>query len=219
LTARRWWLIVLSVTASTLIVALPMALAFFLPFFMLEPVYAQQIINNSFAEEQKIGTHNILSPTDIHILLNNVQNVLLHQQFIVLGKNNTRHGTQSVAITNPDYTLPEINPTLKVGQTFRINSTTIQNTPESLYTEANVTLVPIASLPPNKNLSDIDPEDDLIQRTPIIPLGSYQGNIHNFVIPQVARPGYYLLYVSLYYPAEDDIMTVVYSILLRIVGG
>lgn len=99
---------------------------------------------------------------------------------------------------NRNYTLLDINPTLKVGPSFRINSTTIQSTPESLYTEANVTLVPIALPPYNTNLSDIDPEVDLIQRTPIIPLGSYQGNIHNFVIPHIARPGYYLLYASLY---------------------
>jgi hypothetical protein len=58
------------------------------------------------------------------------------------------------------------------------------------------------SPPSNTNLLDIYREDDLIQRTPIIPLGSYQGNIHNFIIPHVARPGYYLLCVSLYYPSE-----------------
>jgi hypothetical protein len=44
--------------------------------------------------------------------------------------------------------------------------------------------MPIASpLPINKKISDIDPEGDLIQQTPVLHLGSYQGNIHNFIIP------------------------------------
>jgi hypothetical protein len=148
----------------------------------------------------------------------------LDQQFIVLGNNtnnnnDTSHGTQNnssiVAIANPDYTLPDTYSTLRVGQNFRINSTGEDNTPESLYATADVKLVPIASVPPGTKFSDIDPENDLIQQTPVIPLGNYQGNIHNFIIPQVTHPGYYLLYVSLYYPSPG--MRVVYSTVLRIV--
>jgi hypothetical protein len=189
-----------------------------------DPVYAQANIDNSLADRQKIGTDNILHSIDVRILFSNVQNATLDQQFITLGNstnnNSTSNGTQNnsgiVAIANPDYTLPDTYSTLRVGQNFRINSTAEQNTPESLYTKADVILVPIASpLPPNRNLSDIDPESDLIQQTPVLHLGSYQGNIHNFVIPQVTHPGYYLLYVSLNYPSLG--MNVVYSTVLRIV--
>jgi hypothetical protein len=195
--------------------------------FNADPVYAQANIDNSLADRQKIGTDNILYPIDVRILFSD-ENATLDQQFITLvnrtnnnNNNGTSHGTQNnsssiVAIANPDYTLPDRYSTLRVGQNFRINSTAVQNTPESLYTKADITLVPIASpLPPNGNLSDIDPEGDLIQQTPVLHLGSYQGNIHNFVIPQVTHTGYYLLYVSLYYPSLD--MNVVYSTMLRIV--
>jgi hypothetical protein len=196
-----------------------------LSLFATEHVYAQTNIDNSLADRQKMGTANILYPTEVHILFSNVQNATLDQQFITLGNstnnnnNGTSHGTQNnssiIAIANPDYALPDTYSTLRVGQNFRINSTTLQNTPEGLYTKADVTLVPIASLPPNRNLSDIDPESDLTQQTPVLHIGSYQGNIHNFVIPQVTHPGYYLLYVSLYYPSLG--MNVVYSTVLRIV--
>jgi hypothetical protein len=73
----------------------------------------------------------------MRILFSNVQNIPLHQQFITLGNNinndnnDTSHGTQNninVAIANPDYTLPDTYSTLRVGQNFRINSTTLQNT-------------------------------------------------------------------------------------------
>jgi hypothetical protein len=211
-----------SVLAASMV--LTFVLSAVLPLFAAEPVYAQTNIDNSLADKQKIGTDNILYPTDVRILFSNVQNIPLHQQFITLGNNinnDTGHGTQNninVAIANPDYTLPDTYPTLRVGQNFRINSTTLQNTPEGLYTTADVTLIPIASpLPINKKITDIDPEGDLIQQTPLIPLGSYQGDIHNFIIPQVIHPGYYLLYTSLHYSSLG--MTVVYSTLLRIMEG
>jgi hypothetical protein len=141
----------------------------------------------------------------------------LNQQFITLGNNkNTSHKTQNnsnVAIANPDYTLLNTNQTLRVGQNFRINSTTDQ---DIQYTTANVTLVPLAPLPPNTKLSDIDPETDIIQQTPLIALGSYQGNIRTFVMPQVAHPRYYLLDVSLNYSSQGTIA--VYSTIVRIVA-
>ena len=209
----------ISVLAASVVPTFVLSVALLL--FATEPVYGQANIDNSLADKQKIGTDNILYPTDVRILFSNVQNIPLHQQFVTLGNNNsdTSHGTQNninVAIANPDYTLPDTYSTLRVGQNFRINSTAAQNSPESLYTKADITLVPIASpLPPNGNLSDIDPESDLIQQTPVLHLGSYQGNIHNFVIPQVTHPGYYLLYVSLNYPSLG--MNVVYNTMLRIV--
>jgi hypothetical protein len=219
-----------SVVVASLI--LTFVLGAVLHLFKADPVYAQANIDNSLADRQKIGTDNILYPIDVRILFSDVQNATLDQQFITLvnrtnnnnnnnNNNSTSHGTQNnsssiVAIANPDYALPDRYYTLRVGQNFRINSTAVQNTPESLYTKADITLVPIASpLPPSGNLSDIDPESDLIQQTPVLHLGSYQGNIHNFVIPQVTHPGYYLLYVSLYYPSLG--MNVVYSTMLRIV--
>ena len=215
-----------SVVVASLI--LTFVLGAVLHLFKADPVYAQANIDNSLADRQKIGTDNILHPIDVRILFSDVQNATLDQQFITLvnrtnnnNNNGTSHGTQNnssniVAIANPDYTLPDRYSTLRVGQDFRINSTAEQNTPESIHTKVDVTLVPIASpLPPNRNLSDIDPESDLIQQTPVLHLGSYQGNIHNFVIPQVTHPGYYLLYVSLNYPSLG--MNVVYNTMLRIV--
>ena len=109
---------------------------------------------------------------------------------------------------NRNYTLLDINPTLKVGPSFRINSTTIQSTPEFQYTEANVTLVPIALPPYNTNLSDIDPETDIIQQTPLIALGSYQGNIH--------KPKILSFRLSLNYSFQG--MIPVYSTIVRIVA-
>jgi hypothetical protein len=209
----------ISVLAASVVLTFVLSVALLL--FATEPVYGQANTDNSLADKQKIGTDNILYPTDVRILFSNVQNIPLHQQFVILGNNNndTSHGTQNninVSIANPDYTLPDTYSTLRVGQNFRINSTTLQNTPEGLYTKADVTLMPIASpLPINKKISDIDPEGDLIQQTSILHLGTYQGNIHNFIIPQVIHPGYYLLYTSLHYPSLA--MTLVYSTLLRII--
>jgi hypothetical protein len=63
--------------------------------FATEPVYGQANIDNSLADKQKMGTDNILYPTDVRILFSNVQNIPLHQQFVMLGNNNndTSHGT------------------------------------------------------------------------------------------------------------------------------
>ena len=187
-----------------------------LPLFKIEPVYAQSI-DNSLAEKQRLGTNNIFSPQGVHILFGNGQNATLDLEFIVLGNNNnTSQGTQnsSVVIKNPDYGLSDTNAILSVGQNFRINSTTDQ---DLKYTSANVRLVPIASLPPGTKLSDIDPETDLIQQTPLIPLGAYQGNVSSFTIPQVVRPGNYLIDVHLHYPSLG--ITTVYSGLVKIVNS
>lgn len=97
------------------------------------------------------------------------------------------------------------NQTLRVGQNFRINSTTDQ---DIQYTTANVTLVPLAPLSPNTNLSDIDPETDIIQQTPLIALGSYQGNIH--------KPKILSFRLSLNYSSQG--MIPVYSTIVRIVA-
>lgn len=187
-----------------------------LPLFKIEPVYAQSI-DNSLAEKQRLGTNNIFSPQGVHILFGNGQNATLDLEFIVLGNNNnTSQGTQnsSVVIKNPDYGLSDTNAILSVGQNFRINSTTDQ---DLKYTSANVRLVPIASLPAGTKLSDIDPETDLIQQTPLIPLGAYQGNVSSFTIPQAVRPGNYLIDVHLHYPSLG--ITTVYSGLVKIVNS
>jgi hypothetical protein len=184
-----------------------------LPLFKIEPVHAQSI-DNSLAEKQRLGTNNIFSPQGVHILFGNGQNATLDLEFIVLGSNNnTSQGTQnsSVVIKNPDYGLSGTNSTVSIGRNFMIDSTTDQGLK---YTSANVRLIPIASLPPGTKLSDIDPETDLIQQTPLIPLGTYQGNVSSIVIPQTTHPGYYLIDVHLHYPSLG--ITTVYSALLRV---
>ena len=47
-------------------------------------------------------------------------------------------------------------------------------------------------LPPNTKLSNIDPETDLKQQTPLIPVGTYHGNVSSFVIPPTKHPVYKL---------------------------
>jgi hypothetical protein len=205
--------IIVSIIVS---MSLAFVLGAVLPLFKIEPLHAQSI-DNSLAEKQRLGTNNIFSPQGVHILFGNGQNATLDLEFIVLGSNNnTSQGTQnsSVVIKNPDYGLSDTNAILSVGQNFRINSTTDQ---DLKYTSANVRLVPIASLPPGTKLSDIDPETDLIQQTPLIPLGSYQGNVSSIVIPQTTHPGYYLIDVHLHYPSLG--ITTVYSALLRVVNS
>jgi hypothetical protein len=147
-------------------------------------------------------------------LLQRASNVAtLDLEFIVLGSNNnTRQGTQngSVVIKNPDYGLSGTNSRVSIGRNFMIDSTTDQGLK---YTSANVRLIP-TSLPPGTKLSGIDPETDLIQQTPLIPLGSYQGNVSSIVIPQTTHPGYYLIYVHVHYPSLG--ITTVYSALLGV---
>jgi hypothetical protein len=206
-----------TIIVSTIVsMSLAFILSAILPLFKIEPVYAQSI-DNSLAEKQRLGTNNIFSPQGVHILFGNGQNATLDLEFIVLGSNNnTSQGAQnsSAVIKNPDYGLSDTNAILSVGQNFRINSTTDQNIK---YTTANVRLVPIASLTPGTKLSDIDPETDLIQQTPIIPLGSYQGGVGTFVIPQTARSSYYIIDVSLHYPSLG--LTTVNSALVRITSS
>jgi hypothetical protein len=205
--------IIVSIIVS---MSLAFVLSAVLPLFKIEPVYAQSI-DNSLAEKQRLGTNNIFSPQGVHILFGNGQNATLDLEFIVLGSNNnTSQGAQngSVVFKNPDYGLSDTNAILSVGQNFRINSTTDQ---DLKYTSANVRLVPIASLPPGTKLSDIDPETDLIQQTPLISLGSYQGGVGTFVIPQTTRSGYYIIDVSLHYPSLG--MTTVHTALVRITSG
>jgi len=182
--------------------------------FKIQSVYAQSI-DNSLAEKQRLGTNNIFSPPGVHLLFSNVQNETLDQQFAIIGSySGPETQSISVVIKNPDYGLSDTNSSLRVGQNFTIDSTTDEGIK---YTSANVRLVPIASLPPGTKLSDIDPETDLIQQTPLIPLGAYQGNVSSFTIPQAVRPGNYLIDVHLHYPSLG--ITTVYSGIVKIVNG
>lgn len=178
-----------------------------LSFFTIKPSYAQVPVDNSLPETQRLGTNNILNFPDVTILYGNGNATSLDQEFALLASNNTK-----AAIRNPDYGLNDTIPVLRVGQNFRINSTTDQ---DIVYSRVNVALVPIASLPPGTKLSDIDPEDNLTQQTPLTSVGSYIGGIGNLVIPQTTRPGYYLLDVSLHYPSQG--VTAVYNTMVRIV--
>jgi hypothetical protein len=185
-----------------------------LPLFKIENVYAQTI-DNTLAQKQRLGTNNIFSPQGVHILFSNGQNATLDQQFIVLGSySGPDTQNSSLVVKNPDYGLSDTNSTLSVGQNFTIDSTTEEGIK---YTAANVRLVPIASLPPGTKLSDIDPETDLIQQTPLLSVGTYQGNASSFTIPQVVRPGNYLIDVHLHYPSLG--ITTAYSGLVRIVNS
>ena len=93
------------------------------------------------------------------------------------------------------------------GEKFNINSSTDA---DIVYSPATVKLVPISSPfpPPNTNIQDVDPENDILLGTPIN-LGNYTGNVGSFVIPHTASPGYYLLYVYFYYPTYN--LTAIYN--------
>jgi hypothetical protein len=197
------------------VIMVSMSLAFVLgsvlPFFKIEHVYGQQLVDNSLTISQRLGTTNILTFPGVNLLYGNGKAVPLDEEFTLL-HNNTSLGTQNkVAISNPDYSLNDTISSLSIGQNFRINST---NEETIQYARVNVTLVPItSSLPPHTKISDIDPENDLMQQTPI-PVGSYIGNIGNFVVPQVTHPGYYLLTVYLRYQSQG--ISAVYNTLIRI---
>lgn len=62
----------ISVLAASVVLTFVLSVALLL--FATEPVYGQANIDNSLADKQKIGTDNILYPTDVRILFSNVQN-------------------------------------------------------------------------------------------------------------------------------------------------
>lgn len=184
-----------------------------LPFFKDKPVYAQQTQDKTLSRQLRLGTGNILTlPYSAKLLYGNGQNATIDQEFILLGNNPKVPGQHNVAVSNPDYGLREPIPVLRVGERFVINSTVDA---DIKYTSAAVILSPITSpFPPtNKSISDIDPEFDMSFSTPI-KLGAYTGNSGSFVIPQTVRPGYYLLYTYLQYPAQN--MTAVYNTVMQI---
>lgn len=177
-------------------------------FFLRDRSAQAQLIqdSSSVSQLQRLGTTNILDPPDdVSIILSNHSNSSLDEQFILLGNNlGTR---QNLAISNPDYGLSTPIPTLMTGEKFNINSSTDA---DIVYSTATVKLVPITSPfpPPNTNIEDVDPENDILLGTPIN-LGNYTGDVGNFVIPHAASSGYYLLYVYFYYPTYN--LTAVYN--------
>jgi hypothetical protein len=176
-------------------------------FFRDRSLQAQLIQDSSNVSQlQRLGTTNILDPPDdVSIILSNHNNSSLDEQFILLGNNlGTR---QNIAISNPDYGLSTPIPTLMTGEKFNINSSTDA---DIVYSTATVKLVPISSPfpPPNTNIQDVDPENDILLGTPIN-LGNYTGNVGSFVLPHTASPGYYLLYVYFYYPTYN--LTAIYN--------
>jgi hypothetical protein len=184
-------------------------------FFRDRPVQAQLIQDSSSVSQlQRLGTTNILDPPgDVSIILSNHSNSSLDEQFILLGNNlGTR---QNLAISNPDYGLSTPIPTFMTDEKFNINSSTDA---DIVYSTATVKLVPITSPfpPPNTNIGDVDPENDILLGTPIN-LGNYTGNVGNFVIPHAASPGYYLLYVYFYYPTYN--LTAVYNTAVQLKGS
>jgi hypothetical protein len=186
-----------------------------LHFFRDRSVQAQLIQDSSSVSQlQRLGTTNILDPPDdVSIILSNHSNSSLDEQFILLGNNlGTR---QNLAISNPDYGLSTPIPTLMTDEKFNINSSTDA---DIVYSTATVKLVPITSPfpPPNTNIEDVDPENDILLGTPIN-LGNYTGNVGNFVTPHAASPGYYLLYVYFYYPTYN--LTAVYNTAVQLKGS
>jgi hypothetical protein len=182
-------------------------------------LHAQLIQDNSrISQLQRLGTTNILDPPDdVSIMLSNHNNSSLDdqfdEQFIILGNNlGTR---QNLAISNPDFGLSTPIPTLMTGENFIIDSSTDA---DIVYSTATVKLVPITSPfpPPNTDIEDIDPENDMILGNPIN-LGNYTGNIGNFVIPTTISSGYYLLYVYFYYPTYN--LTAVYNTVVQLKGS
>ena len=162
--------------------------------------------SSSASQLQRLGTTKILDPPDdVSLVFTNRNNASIDEQFILLGNNlETR---QNIAVSNPDYALSTPIPTLMIGDKFIIDSSTDA---DIAYSKATVKLVPITSPfpPPNTNIEDVDPEND-IQLGTSINLGNYTGDIGSFVIPHTANPGYYLLYVYYYYPTYN--LTVVYN--------
>jgi len=178
-------------------------------------LHAQLIQDNSrISQLQRLGTTNILDPPDdVSIMLSNHNNSPLDEQFIILGNNlGTR---QNLAISNPDFGLSTPIPTLMTGENFIIDLSTDA---DIVYSTATVKLVPITSPfpPPNTDIKDIDPENDIILSNPIN-LGNYTGNIGKFVIPTTISSGYYLLYVYFYYPTYN--LTAVYNTVVQLKGS
>ena len=101
------------------------------------------------------------------------------------------------------------------GENFIIDSSTDA---DIVYSTTTVKLVPITSPfpPPNTDIEDIDPENDIILGNPIN-LGNYTGNMGNFVIPTTISSGYYLLYVYFYYPTYN--LTAVYNPVVQLKGS
>ena len=174
--------------------------------------------NSSVSQLQRLGMTKILDPPDdISIILSDHNNSTLDyqfdEQFILLGNNlGTR---QNIAVSNPDYGLSTANPTLMTGEKFIIDSSTDA---DIMTGTAAVKLVPITSAfpPPNTDVEDVDPENDIQFGTPIN-LGNYTGSFGSFVIPHTASSGYYLLYVYLYYPTYN--LTAVYNTVVQLKGG
>jgi hypothetical protein len=174
--------------------------------------------SSSVSQLQRLGTTNILDPPDdVSIILSNHNNSTLDdqfdEQFILLGNNLGIR--QNIAISNPDYGLSTPIPTLMTGEKFIINSSTDA---DIVYSTATVKLVPITSVfpPPNTDVEDVDPENDILFGTPIN-LGNYTGSFGSFVIPHTASSGYYLLYVYFYYPTYN--LTAVYNTVVQLKGS
>jgi hypothetical protein len=162
--------------------------------------------SSSVSQLQRLGTTKILDPPDdVSLVFTNHNNASIDEQFILLGNNLGIR--QNIAISNPNYALSTPIPTLMTGDKFIIDSSTDA---DIVYSKATVTLVPITSPfpPPNTNIEDVDPENDIQLGTPIN-LGNYTGDIGRFVIPHTTNPGYYLLYVYFYYPTHN--LTAVYN--------
>jgi len=177
--------------------------------------YAQLIQGSSSVSQlQRLGTTNILNPpNEVSLVFSNHKNSSLDEQFILLGNNlGTR---QKIAISNPDYGLSALIPTLTTGENFNINSSIDS---DIVYTTASVKLVPITSpFPPNNiRVEDVDPENDISLGTSVV-IGNYTGNVGSFVIPHAANPGYYLLYVYFYYPTYN--ITLVYNTAIQLKGS
>lgn len=188
-------------------------------FFRDRSLQAQLIQDSSNVSQlQRLGTTNILDPPDdVSIILSNHNNSTLDdqfdEQFILLGNNlGTR---QNIAISNPDYGLSTPIPTLMTGEKFIINSSTDA---DIVYSTATLKLVPITSAfpPPNTDVEDVDPENDILFGTPIN-LGNYTGSFGSFVLPHTASSGYYLLYVYFYYPTYN--LTAVYNTVVQLKGS
>ena len=182
-------------------------------------LYAKSSRDSSTVSQlQRLGTTKILDPPDdVSIILSNHNNSTLDdqfdEQFILLGNNlGTR---QNIAISNPDYGLSTPIPTLMTGEKFVINSSADA---DIVYSTATVKLVPITSAfpPPNTDVEDVDPENDILFGTPIN-LGNYTGSFGSFVIPHTASSGYYLLYVYFYYPTYN--LTAVYNTVVQLKGS
>ena len=82
---------------------------------------------------------------------------------------------------------------------------------------ATLKLVPIIlPSPPNTDVEDVDPENDMLFGT-LINLGNDTGSFGSFVLPHTASSGYYLLYVYFYYPTYN--LTAVYNTVVQLKGS